>query len=903
MDEVGLILLGIFVVLAFPVIAIIALVIAINVRSDARNLRERLDALENARPAAPAAALAAAFAPPPPIIETPPEAVIAPPPPARPEPQPVEAPAAVPTAAPETAPASATLEERFGTQWVVWIGGLALALGAIFLVRYTIEQGLLGPGVRIFLAAVFAGLLIAAGEWARRNEVATGIAAIPSRHIPSVLTAAGTVAAYATVYAAFALYSFLSPAAAFILLGLVALATLAAALLHGPALAGLGVAGAFVTPLLVSTNEPSYWALYAYLFVVNAAAFALARLRLWRWLAITAVVLGALWTLPGITNAGVDALGAHLFHVIAGFALAAALIVSGLLYGPDDEPGKIDGISSGAIGAYLVVAAIMVTRSHQDPAAFSRVHASRGGDGRNRLAHRRRALGTADGRTDDRRRHAAMGAAADFRTARAAAWRHPWRHSRSAHRHRIASRLGRGAGSAVRPCRLCRTGTLANPVVQLYWSATGVLTPLVILIALYLRIAEFDRSVPFAGLALLLAALYGYATELLSQRETRPGIAASAAVFATGAVATLALALTLALDKGWLTVGLALMVPGIAWICEQRPLPALRALAAGVVVLVLLRVGYEPRIVGDDIGTTPIFNWILYGYGVPAASFWYAGYLLRRRADDVPARMADAAAILFTVLLAFLEIRHYMTGGNLYAHVTALAEVALQVSVGLAMTIGLERLRLRSRSVVHNFGALAVGAITLAAIVFGLILVLNPFMNTTEFGGPFFNIVLLAYGIPALLAAILAVSTRGARPLPYRHVAAATAVILSLFYLTLEVRRLFHGSMIGAMTPITDAEQYTYSAIWLAFGVVLLIAGVFVPSQPARLASAAVVAITIAKVFLVDLAGLTGIFQALSFIGLGAVLIGIALLYQRLLFPARAQVITAGTDEAGNSDG
>ena len=74
----------------------------------------------------------------------------------------------------------ATLEERFGTQWVVWIGGLALALGAIFLVRYTVEMGLLGPGVRIFLAAIFSALLITAGEWARRNEVAAGIVPIPS---------------------------------------------------------------------------------------------------------------------------------------------------------------------------------------------------------------------------------------------------------------------------------------------------------------------------------------------------------------------------------------------------------------------------------------------------------------------------------------------------------------------------------------------------------------------------------------------------------------------------------------------------------------------------------------------------------------------------------------------------
>src|SRR5581483_1680328 len=122
--------------------------------------------------------------------------------------------------------------------------------------------------------------------------------------------------------------------------------------------------------------------------------------------------------------------------------------------------------------------------------------------------------------------------------------------------------------------------------------------------------------------------------------------------------AALALALTMALEKGWLTVALALMVPGIAWVAEQRPLPALRVLAAALAAVVTARIGWEPRIVGRDVSTTPIFNWLLYGYGVPAASFWAGGYLLRRRADDGPARIVDTAAILFTVLLAFLEIRH-----------------------------------------------------------------------------------------------------------------------------------------------------------------------------------------------------------------------------------------------------
>src|SRR5262249_52094530 len=248
-------------------------------------------------------------------------------------------------AEPRTPPPS--LEERFGTQWTVWVGGLALALGGVFLVRYSIEQGLIGPGVRVFLGALLAAALLAAGEWTRRNELNTGLGNLPAAHIPGILTAAGTTVAYATIYAAYALYGFLSPGVAFVLLGLVALATLAAALLHGPALAGLGLLGAYVTPLLVSSQKPSFWALYLYLAVVTGAAFALARMRLWRWLAITAVAFSAWWILPGLPDAGPHSAAPHVFHVVVCFALAAALIVSGLLYGPEAEPDTIDGISSG----------------------------------------------------------------------------------------------------------------------------------------------------------------------------------------------------------------------------------------------------------------------------------------------------------------------------------------------------------------------------------------------------------------------------------------------------------------------------------------------------------------------------------------------------------------------------
>src|SRR5262249_55989039 len=234
-------------------------------------------------------------------------------PPPAPEPTPEPAPAAAAPTPPSPPPAAddqvaQSFEEKFGTRWTVWIGGVALALGGIFLVKYSIEAGLIGPGLRLFFGGLLATALVAGGEWARRNELVSGFAGVSSAHIPSILTAAGTTCAFATVYAAYGLYGFLNPAVAFVLLGIVALATLAAALLHGPALAALGLVGAFVTPLLISTGTPNYWALYIYLAVVTAAAFALARMRMWLWLAITAVAFSFFWTLPGIHNTAVEAL-------------------------------------------------------------------------------------------------------------------------------------------------------------------------------------------------------------------------------------------------------------------------------------------------------------------------------------------------------------------------------------------------------------------------------------------------------------------------------------------------------------------------------------------------------------------------------------------------------------------
>ena len=871
-------------------IAIVALIVARKAFNQVAGLRARLDSIETVSAATPPTA-----PPPTPLQEL--EQTLATTSPGIAAEQPAtstesitpsaDGTTATPPPLPAPPPADPGFEERIGTRWVVWIGGLTLALGGFFLVRYSIEAGLLGPGVRTILGGLFALALLASGEWTRRTENTSHIEVLPIASIPAILTAGGTAVAFATVYAAYALYDFLAPATAFVLLGLVALGTLAAALLHGPALAGLGIAAAFATPVLVSSEKPDFWTLYLYLAIVTAAAFGLARIRLWRWLAVTTIVFALLWTVPCL-QCGPSMVAPHLFHVIAGFALAALLVVSGFAFGPSMGEEQVELISSGSLAAYLFGATMIVLYSHHADSAmiaFAILVAA------SLFVAWRAPAATG-----------AIGAASIFIFGVFAEWVvrgnpdmlvlpggplpgiGPTATEGSVSLHLFTAAIF-AAGFGV-------AGFLAQArfhaaKISVRWAASATFTPLALLVALYARIAHLDRSIPFAILAVILAAAYGAATEMLTRRDERPGTPIAIALFATATLGALALALTFVLEKGWLSIALALMSMGTAWISVQRPIPFMRSLAAILAGIVTLRIAYEPRIAGEAIGTTVIFNWLLWGYGVPALSFWAGSYFLRRRGDDAPLRAVESAAILFTVLLAFLEIRHAVNGGDIYRINTGLTEVALQVCVALAMAIGLERLRVRTLSLVHNIGAVLLTAFAGLAAIFGLMLLETPILWPIDVGGSFLNGLLLGYALPAVLALLLSYAVAGRRHAAYANSIAAGALILALAYVSFEIRRLYHGPVL-ASGPTTGAEQYTYSIAWLAFGVVLLGIGIAFNSERARLASAAVIALTIVKAFLIDMSTLSGIYRALSFICLGLVLVAIGWLYQRILFRRQA---------------
>ena len=172
-------------------------------------------------------------------------------------------------------------------------------------------------------------------------------------------------------------------------------------------------------------------------------------------------------------------------------------------------------------------------------------------------------------------------------------------------------------------------------------------------------------------------------------------------------------------------------------------------------------------------------------------------------------------------------------------------------------------------------------------IVAGSLLSNNPLVTRNAVGSwPVFNLLSVAYLLPAILCLGLAGGRQFDIPDVARKLTAAGSGILIFVDLTLEVRRAFWADFM-VLTPGTfpqNAEIYAYSAVWTVFALVLLALGILWKSQALRYASLAVLLVTVVKLFLYDMSDLTGLYRVASFLGLGLTLIGIGRVYQRFVF-------------------
>ncbi len=238
--------------------------------------------------------------PPPAPVAAPPAAI---PPPIRPAlarlaatlpaPPTPPAPPTLPPAPPRPARPAVNWEQFMGVKLFAWIGGLALFLGVAFFVKYSFDNNLVPPALRValgFLAGL--GLLAGGVGMSRKNYPA----------LSQTLCATGVVILYAVTFACRSIYrfDFFGPIPTFLLMALVTVtAFLLAVRLEAMVVAILGMLGGFLTPILVSTGQDNPLGLFGYIAILDAGLILVALHR--RWLFLTALaalgtaILQILW--------------------------------------------------------------------------------------------------------------------------------------------------------------------------------------------------------------------------------------------------------------------------------------------------------------------------------------------------------------------------------------------------------------------------------------------------------------------------------------------------------------------------------------------------------------------------------------------------------------------------------
>jgi uncharacterized membrane protein len=193
------------------------------------------------------------------------------------------------------------------------------------------------------------------------------------------------------------------------------------------------------------------------------------------------------------------------------------------------------------------------------------------------------------------------------------------------------------------------------------------------------------------------------------------------------------------------------------------------------------------------------------------------------------------------------------------------------------------------RRVPHR--GLLLAAAALLATVF-VRLALNPSIWTYQPRGELriFNWYLYTYLVAAAAMGVAAwwlssTSDRVVQGLPrVSHLLPAAAVILLFLLLNIEIADFYAtGPQITFRFGVTVSQDLTYTIGWLAFGMILLAAGISVHNRPARITAVALIAVTAFKCFLYDLASLGGLYRVASFVGLAVALALVSLALQKFV--------------------
>ncbi len=173
----------------------------------------------------------------------------------------------------------------FGGNTLVRVGIFVLFIGVAFLLKYAADQGLVPVELRL-AGVAFGGIVLLVLGWRLRHKRA-GYALM--------LQGGGIGILYLTVFAGLRLFTLVPPELAFLLLaGIAFFSAVLAIAQDSKALAITGAAGGFLAPILASTGGGSHVALFGFYVVLNAGILFIAWFKAWRALNLVGFAFTAL---------------------------------------------------------------------------------------------------------------------------------------------------------------------------------------------------------------------------------------------------------------------------------------------------------------------------------------------------------------------------------------------------------------------------------------------------------------------------------------------------------------------------------------------------------------------------------------------------------------------------------
>lgn len=768
--------------------------------------------------------------------------------------------------------------DNFKANWVIWIAALSLAMGGSFIVQYGLEQGLLGPTARVAVALIFGAALIAAAQYMRRKDPATGVFTVPA-----ALAAGGIGTLFAGVISAHVLYGLTNTFFGFLSMALVSWLALAGGLIYGPVLAVIGLLGAFLSPVLVTSAVPPPPLMYLYFLSVLTATLFVERWQRWMWLSALAVSLAIFQgVVLNITLPHVPGLAPYLAVIVALVITVPAfgwppawpngemLRFKSLLNLSSSYPTVLAVASAFAITlvilfstdtgiaqwqaallalmvlTVLMIAAVFLNSKAENldqlPVIFALgLMAVVAAGSLQSLAYLRIVIA---GESVSALRPffpwAAVATGFVIVTFLIAAM---WRTTRS-----------------VRPNYWIWLAAFA-PLVSLpvFWATWHSITPL--------------GNGGWAYIGLLMAAVQGAMALILHRQRAQFPLGSDA--FAASVLVLLLMVCVELYDGITLSFAVAVLALTAIFLEVRFGFKQVGRLLVALVALVMARLTLFPGI-----------PWAIDDASWADFALLYVGAALLFAAGARHALKNDRAAsflVFETATLATIAITLSIAAVKLISAQSAPSDLLMGGLIGFVWgTLGL--VQSRRMALYGAFQRIRKFLAAMYLLIFALMLILNltdanPLIWGAVQGPMLFDSLAIAYVLPAvLLLAILRIPSRFAF-LKARWIMPAATALLG-FYGALEIRRLWHGPDISSGTILTE-ELYSYTIAMLIITVSTFFVSIAKNSKGLRTLALTLAGITALKVFLWDMSELQGLGRATAFIGLGLTLAAIAWLHQR----------------------